>query len=577
MREEGGIRGILSRAACALAATAFAAAGVRAASEGGQVAVIFNSRMPESRELALYYAERRGVPANQVLGFDLPTTETISRADFREQLQRPLLKALERQGLVRVHREIPPTTRDQTGRVIQTIEDAKVRYAVLCYGVPVRVLNDPQLSEPGMEKTRPELRRNDAAVDSELASLKVLLEEAPLYGAIPNPAYGVTNGGGIHPKNGVWIVGRLDGPTVEIARGLVDKAIQAEMNGLWGRAYFDLRGLTNGGYKLGDDWIRGASDAARRLGFETIVDDKGETFAEAFPLSQIAFYAGWYDGQYSGPFTRPVVEFMPGAFAYHLHSFSAGVLRAPDKHWVGPLLAKGATATIGYVQEPYLEGTMNVALFFANFTVFGLSLGEAACAAQQLLSWQTIVVGDPLYRPYGRGPGAEQIGARFRELHGQLLADDNPLIEWSHLQVVNLNLSMGYPVSEMIDYLEGVLATQESSVLFEKLAALNYQQGKYASALRSNERALQLPMSPLQRQRVMLHQAQLLATGAREEQAFDLYDRFLREFPDYPDPLAIYSRMLPLARALKRTADQERIQKEIDRLQPPARTAGGGG
>ena len=69
------------------------------------------------------------------------------------------------------------------------------------------------------------------------------------------------------------MVTRLDGPTAAIARGLVDKALQAEADGLWGRAYFDLRNITEPGYKLGDDWIRGASEVCRHLGFETVVDD----------------------------------------------------------------------------------------------------------------------------------------------------------------------------------------------------------------------------------------------------------------------------------------------------------------
>ena len=168
----------------------------------------------------------------------------------------------------------------------------------------------------------------------------------------------------------------------------------------------------------------------RRLGFETVIDDKPDTFSAAFPMSQIAFYAGWYDGQFSGPFTVSKVEFMPGAVAYHLHSFSAHVLRTPDQYWVGPLLAKGATATIGYVEEPYLEGTINVAAFFADFTALGFNFGEAAYAAQPSISWQTTVVGDPLYRPFGRKNPADHFGKRLQELHGELLARKSKLIEW---------------------------------------------------------------------------------------------------------------------------------------------------
>jgi len=78
------------------------------------------------------------------------------------------------------------------------------------------------------------------------------------------------------------MVTRLDGPSAEIARGLVDKAIEAETDGLWGRAYFDLRGVTDPGYKPGDDWIRAASEICQRLGFETVVDEKPRHFLRSF-------------------------------------------------------------------------------------------------------------------------------------------------------------------------------------------------------------------------------------------------------------------------------------------------------
>ena len=109
------------------------------------------------------------------------------------------------------------------------------------------------------------------------------------------------------------------------------------------RAYFDLRGLTNTLYQKGDDRFRGAANAARRYGFETVVDNQPETFSAGFPMSQIALYAGWYMPEFLGPFARPEVEFMPGAFAYHLFSYSAQSLRTASEHWCGPLLAKRRT------------------------------------------------------------------------------------------------------------------------------------------------------------------------------------------------------------------------------------------
>ena len=537
--------------------------------EGDSVAVIYNSRLPESRDLAFYYAQRREVPTNQVFGFDLPVTETMTRAEFRDQLLKPLVKALQRQRLITVRSEIVPAGRDKTGDSVQKVVDARIRYGTLCYGVPVKILRDPALNEPGTDKVRIEVRRNEAAVDSELSALPLLLQGSPLTGPLRNPVAGVTNAAQIHPTNGVWMVARLDGPTVEVARGLVDKAIEAETHGLWGRAYFDLRGLTNGNYKLGDDWLRATADLARRLGFETVVDDAPETFSAAFPMSQIAFYAGWYDGQVSGPFTRPKVEFMPGAVAYHLHSFSAQVLRTADQYWAGPLLARGATATVGYVEEPYLEGTINVAAFLGGLTLGGFSLGEAAYGAQQTISWQTTVLGDPLYRPFGRRDPAEPFGKRLQELHGRLLAEKSRLIEWSHLQVVNLSMERRAPWSEVIGYLQQQSITATSSVLQEKLGDLYYGRGKLADAIDAYAKALKLEMTPQQRTRVMLGQAQLLTLYTRRQQALDLYRQFLKEFPDYPDRLGIYQKMLPVAQDLNQPAEVARCQKEIERLAPP--------
>ncbi len=114
-------------------------------------------------------------------------------------------------------------------------------------------------------------------------------------------------------------------------------------------------------------------------------------------MSQIAIYIGWYDETVSGPFTQPGVEFFPGAFAYHLHSFSAASLRSTNRNWVGPLLARGAAVSIGAVDEPYLGGTPDIATFIGRFLHENFTFGEAAYAAQGVLSWQNTVVGDPLY------------------------------------------------------------------------------------------------------------------------------------------------------------------------------------
>jgi len=532
-----------------------------AGSPGEEVVVIYNTRLVDSKKVAAHYVERRHVPTNQVFGFDLPTDEIISRSLFRAGLQRPLAKALEAGKLWHIGSHIVPATNDRPGRVEWKVTESKIRYLALCYGVPLKIAADTNIVEEGVDKVRPELRRNEAAVDNELAWLPLVEQKVPLFGPLRNPFYTVTNAAILHPTNGILLVARLDGPTPEIAKGLVDKAIQAETDGLWGRAYFDLRGITNGGYALGDEWIRTAAEASRFFGFETIVDTNAGTFPVAFPMSHIALYAGWYDGVVSGPFTRPTVEFVPGAFAYHLHSANAASIHPANQSWVSSLLAKGATATLGSVYEPYLTGTPDLGVFFARFLLSGFSFGEAAYAAQGSLSWQTTVVGDPLYRPFARPP---------QELHRDLERRGSKLIEWSHLRVVDLNLVRKFPLASVAEYLEQIGTTKKSAVLTEKLGDLYAAQGKPSSSVYAYQKALKLDPSPQQRVRLMLTLAEKLVALERESEAYDVYTQFLQEFADYPDKLAIYRKIAPLAQKLNKD-DAAKYKAEIERLAPASK------
>jgi uncharacterized protein (TIGR03790 family) len=521
---------------------------------GDEVIVIFNTKLSESKEIADYYAQRRHVPPSQVFGYGLPTTEDMTRDQFRDALEKPLAKSLQSKKLWRTGPRTLPATTNRPSRVEPFVLESKIRYAVLCYGVPLRILRDPNLREPAAESLRPEVRRNEAAVDTELALLPVMDQKLPLAGPLSNPVFGTTNVSLLHPTNAVLLVTRLDGPTASIARGLVDKALEAEEHGLWGRAYFDLRKISDPAYKIGDDWIHNSAEICRHLGFETVVDENPGTFPAGFPMSQIAFYAGWYDENVSGPFAQPVVEFMPGAFAYHLHSFSAASLRTTNKNWVGPLLAKGVTATMGCVAEPYLGGTPDVGVFTARFLYQGFSFGEAAYAAQPVLSWQTTIVGDPLYRPLAKNPDL---------LAKELEQNQNPLLSWVFLRLLNLNLANGRPMADWVQRLEDLPLTKHDAVLAEKLGDLYEAQGKPSSAVYAYEQALKLNPSPQQRIRLRFTLAEKLPPLGRELEAYEDYQQLLKETPNYPDKVGVYQRLLPLAQKLNRNADAEYYQSQI--------------
>lgn len=505
---------------------------------GAEVVVIYNSNLLESRALADFYARKRGIPQEQILGFALTDGEAMSRAEFRSNLQRPLAKRLEDLKLWRMGSGDLPGTNGSRVRVARKVVESKIRYAVLCYGVPLKIKRDADLREAEEEKLRPELRRNEAAVDSELACLPLLASSYPLVGTHFNPLYSVTNAALLHPTNGLLLVARLDGPTPTIARGLVEKALQAEADGLWGRAYFDVRNIADPGYKMGDDWIRNAALLAQQLGFDTVVDEGSDTFPASFPMSQIAIYMGWYREHASGPFALPKVEFMPGAFAYHLHSFSAASLRTTNAQWVGPLLAKGATATMGCVDEPYLAGTPDLSVFAGRWMYFGFTFGEAAYAAQSVLSWQTTVVGDPLYRPFKKN---------LQDQNLALLQSSNRLAEWSILRIGNFNQRQGVSAADYAAAIEEVSFVKESAVLTEKLAELYAAQGKPASTIAAYERALKLDPTPQQRLRLRLLLGEKLQAANRKEEARRNYEKLLTEMPDYPDPVGLRQKISVLS------------------------------
>ncbi len=508
---------------------------------GDEVVVLYNSRVPESKAVAEHYAAMRAVPAKNIFSFALTTNEVMTRDDFTDFLQKPLADRLEAAGLWKFGQAEIAGTSNRLAHSENRVIQSKIRYAVLCWGMPLKIAPSSRI-EAAVEKiTRNEFQRNEASVDSELAWLPLLKMDVPLAGPLPNLLYGTTNRAQLTPLNGILLVTRLDGPTPEIANQLVDKARAAESNGFWGRAYFDARGLkTNDAYFLGDQWILTGAEICRQHGFEIETDTNEATWRADVPMSHIAIYAGWYSTDADGPFTAPKVEFMPGAFAYHLHSFSAGTLRSATHNWCGPLLDKGATCTMGCVYEPYLQFTPNIAVFLQSFGN-GFTFGEAAWTAANALSWQTTVIGDPLYQPFKKP---------LPELHAQLALANNPLIEWSFDRLVNLDLARGLRVPQLAQFLENVPTTARSAVLTEKLAGLYAEAGKPSSAIETYQAALKLNPSPQQRIRIRLNLGKKLEAESRGAEAVEDYQKLVAESPAYPGRDIIANRVTALQKSI---------------------------
>jgi uncharacterized protein (TIGR03790 family) len=535
----------------------FAGQGLRAASlsEGASVVVLYNQNVPDSLAVAEHYAAKRGVPKEQLVGLDLPKGETVSRQVFTDQLENPLRKRFRDESWFEFDFEVIPASRERVGQVIQSIKKATVRYLAICYGVPLRIQPDADFKEDGSDKLRIELRRNEAAVDSELAVLPLDPKQRRIYGPLSNPVYGATNAVSIRPEMGILMVSRLDGPTVEIAKGLVDLAMEAEEDGLWGRAYFDLRGITSGEYKLGDDWIARAAEFSRQVGLETYVDNEGSTFPATLPMSHIGLYAGWYDTHVSGPFSLPDVDFMPGAVGYHLHSYSAQTIRSKSQHWVGPLLDRGVTATMGCVYEPYLALTPNLELFFSRLFL-GYGFAEAAYASQQAVSWQTTVVGDPLYRPFAKP---------LNMLQADLAAKKSRLTEWLGMMNVNRALLNNTPVGEVAKLMSSDTGVQMSAVLTEKLADLYREDGQREQSEEIYRRALKLKPNRHQALRIRLRLAAMLRIDQAGAAAVKACLAIAEKHPDYVGVVDLLKDALVIAR---RTDEVDLVSKVEALLSP---------
>src|SRR5580704_666926 len=381
----------------ALAALLWLPRAARADDLAQRVVIVYNAEDPDSKPLADYYARKRGVPTNQICEIDARVEDTMSRRAFNEKIRDPIWKFLTHNGLLQ---QQPRTVMDPVlGNVpsLATVS-SKISYLVLVYGVPLRIAKDPDLHENFPEGTKKELRRDEASVESELATLPTT--GLPTAGWLRNPFFGSTTTQFGPPLNqAMLLVGRLDGPDAPTVRRMIDDALTAERYGLHGRAYFDAQGTHDPGYTVGDDWIRNAWHAFQQAGYECDYDERPETFPEDYPMTDAAIYAGWYAENVVGPFRRPDFRFQTGAVAYHLHSSSGAAVRTRTAFWVGPLLAKGAAATMGNVYEPYLALTPHIDMFFTRL-LDGAPFLEAGYYSESALSWQTTFEGDPLYRPF---------------------------------------------------------------------------------------------------------------------------------------------------------------------------------
>jgi len=382
----------------------------QAAGEAAQVVVLVNTNDSGSAEIAKYYTQQRGIPKANIIALEMPTKETVTVREFVDTIYNPLLNTLIEKNWMNA---VKANGRDCVGRERVSMATHHISYLVTTRGVPVRIANDPMLLGAESEQLPKQFKVNNGSVDGELALLAAS-SNLPMTAFVPNPLFSKITPTSSNEKR-VIRVSRLDGPSVAVVKKLIARSMQAEAQGLMGRAYFDM----GGPHAKGDEWMAAAGDLAVTAYFDTNFEKTKRPMDGRDRFDAPAIYMGWYRQNAYGPWLQPKWTVPPGAIGFHLHSFSAKTVRSTRIGWLGAFVNQGYCATVGNVYEPYLEYTHHPHMLLAAL-LEGHTFGEAAMFCNPVLSWQGVAIGDPLYRPFKVGLDAQLKVSMKNELSAYL-------------------------------------------------------------------------------------------------------------------------------------------------------------
>jgi uncharacterized protein (TIGR03790 family) len=339
----------------------------------GNVLLVINDDSPISRDAGEYYARRRAIESTHICRLHLSLEETVPRAYYTREIAAPIAACLRKNQLME-----------------------KILYIVTTAGVPLRIKNE----------TGTGMTVDGAAVDSELTLLYTDMHTARLHavnGSLPNPFFGKTTETFSHPAFPIYLVTRLAAYDFAGIKGLIDRSLQAANRG---KFVIDMR---NTGDATGDDWLR---DAAIKLPTERLVTDQSSKVI--YDQSDVIGYAGWGSNDNNRHRRFLGFHWLPGAIMTEYVSTNARTFTRPPENWnisdwnspklwfvgspqtmTADYIQEGVTGASGHVDEPFLIMCPRPDFLLPAY-YNGRNLAESYYMAIRSLSWQNIVVGDPL-------------------------------------------------------------------------------------------------------------------------------------------------------------------------------------
>jgi uncharacterized protein (TIGR03790 family) len=352
--------------------TASLAAAQTTSNDGHSVLLVVNNNSSVSRTIADYYARRRSIPQTNICAIHSTEEETISRPQYNLEIAAPVASCLHNNGLVET-----------------------VLYIVTTLGVPLRI--DGERSMDG----------DASAVDSELTLLYLDMKSHkphPLKGSLPNPFFGRKDAVFAHPQFPIYLVTRLAAYDFDGVKAIIDRSLLAANKG---KFVIDQR---DSGEDSADEWLH---EAAAFLPKDRVVLDTSTKVL--YDLSDVIGYAGWGSNDKNRHRRFLGFHWLPGAIATEFVSSNGRTFKKPPdswnlgRDWTTPsglfagspqtmsadYLLEGATGVSGHVFEPWLAQTPHPEFLLPAYYK-GRNLAESYYLSIRSLSWQNIVVGDPL-------------------------------------------------------------------------------------------------------------------------------------------------------------------------------------
>jgi uncharacterized protein (TIGR03790 family) len=340
------------------------------AQTGDHVLLVVNRNDPVSRAIADYYRPRRSIPIANLCYLATTSDEEISWDTYQEQIERPVGACLQKAGL-----------------------QEKVLYIVTTMGVPLKV------SGSGVSLMTSE----HCSVDSELALLYSKLKgiQFPRGGGIPNPFFMKRDVPFSHPRFPIYLVTRLAAWDLADVKAMIDRALAAHNRGEF------VIDLSSADDKPGNNWLR---TAAILLPADRVIMD--ETPQVLYDQKDVIGYASWGSNDSSRKRRWLNFQWLPGAIVTEFVSTDARTLKRPPDDWIfghdtqnwfggynqnlsTDYLHEGATGASGNVYEPYLTGCARPDYLLPAYFQ-GRNLAESYYLSLPFLSWQGVVLGDPL-------------------------------------------------------------------------------------------------------------------------------------------------------------------------------------